>query len=208
MPQKTHTQATFDNALKAIFAVLKPLGFRKKGANFYRPAEPVSWVVNVQKSQSSERFCCQFTLNLGVFEPKFWLQFYDYQHKNTLPDFPSEAECLIRMRINKLLNHNQLWHEINEQTDPNRLIAHLQNEALSGALTFFERFSSLEKIAWALQNDDSLNVTPVGKLIFYGEHQWQDKAQTEYQNLLKTANPLFLSNLRRYATKYGLNTSD
>lgn len=81
MPEKTHTQTTFDNALKAIFAVLKPLGFRKKRANFYRPAEPVSWVVNVQKSQSSERFCCQFTLNLGVFESKFWLQLYDYQQK-------------------------------------------------------------------------------------------------------------------------------
>ena len=41
--------------------------------------------------------------------------------------------------------------------------------------------------------------------MFYGEHGYIEKAQKEYNELLKDVNPLAERTLKGYAKKYGLN---
>lgn len=64
MSNKAFTKTLLDS----IHAVLKPRGFRKKGATFIKPmGGDVALLVNLQKSTSSDSASVRATVNLGVF---------------------------------------------------------------------------------------------------------------------------------------------
>ena len=72
-------------------------------------------------------------------------------------------------------------------------------------LPYFERLNNSEKV---LQELDSIDIpmTPLGKLIAYGEFKKFDKAKREYELLLKNkANPNFLMTVKEYGQRYGLD---
>ena len=99
---KSEIEQEFETIIKNCFqTVLKPLGFKKKGNNFYRKLQDLGQIVNVQKSKFNSKEHISFTINTGLFIPEFWLIFYNYQGKS-VPDYPTEPECAIRQRIGKL----------------------------------------------------------------------------------------------------------
>ncbi|KAF5066291.1 hypothetical protein DSECCO2_265160 [anaerobic digester metagenome] len=202
---KTESEIKFDKIIKDGFhKILKPLGFKKKSNNFYLQLDSIGQIINVQKSSFGNKDSISFTINTGIFVREYWLVFYNYNDKG-LPDYPTEPECLIRKRIGKLRNQHDTWYEINDRTDEQQLITEMRKNLIDFILPYFERLNNSEKV---LQELDSIDIpmTPLGKLIAYGEFKKFDKAKREYELLLKNkANPNFLMTVKEYGQRYGLD---
>ena len=199
---KTNTQIKFDTIVKGGFTpLLKPLSFKKKALNYYRQLSEVGHIINIQKDRYSHRNHIKFRINIGIFEPKFWAVRYDFKHTGQVPDYPTEPVCLIRKTINKLRGRNDLWYEVDENTNEQELIKRVQEDIQQYILPFFKQYDSVEKIFYSA---DSI-FPSFGALVFYGEHGYIEKAQKEYNELLQGVNPLAERTLKGYAKKYGLN---
>jgi len=199
---KTDTQIKFDTIIKEGFTpLLKPLSFKKKALNYYRRLAEVGHIINIQKSIYGDRDDIRFRINIGIFEPKFWLVEYDFKHTGQVPEYPTEPDCLIRKTINDLRSRNDLWYEVDENTNEQELIKRVQEDIQQYILPFFKQYDSVEKIFYSA---DSI-FPSFGALVFYGEHGYIEKAQKEYNELLKDVNPLAERTLKGYAKKYGLN---
>ena len=199
---KTDTQTKFDTIVKEGFTpMLKPLSFKKKSLNYYRQLSEVGHIINIQKSIYSHRNHIRFRINTGIFEPKFW----SVSHTGQVPDYPTEPVCLIRKTINDLRGRKDLWYEIHNYTDEQKLIKEVQEDIQNYILPFFDQLDSVEKILSALEKDSNLLGISFDLLILYGEYKLREKAQAVYHQLLQKVNPLAEQNLKSYAKKYGLN---
>ena len=199
---KTDTQIKFDTIVKEGFTpVLKPLSFKKKALNYYRRLAEVGHIINIQKSSYGDRDNIRFRIKIGIFEPKFW----SVSHTGQLPDYPTEPVCLIRKTINDLRGRKDLWYEIHNYTDEQKLIKEIQEDIQQYILPFFDQLDSVEKILLALEKDSNLLGITFDLLIFYAEHGQKEKAQTVYNQLLQKVNPLAKPTLEGYAKKYNLN---
>ena len=199
---KTDTQIKFDTVVKEGFTpLLKPLSFKKKALNYYRQLSEVGHIINIQKSSYGDRDHIKFRINIGIFEPKFW----SVSHKGQVPDYPTEPICLIRKTTNDLRGRKDLWYEVNDTTDEQKLIREVQEDIQNYILPFFDQLDSVEKILSALEKDSNLLGVTFDLLIFYVEHGQKEKTQTVYNQLLQKVNPLAKPTLEGYAKKYGLN---
>ena len=199
---KTDTQIKFDTIVKESFTpLLKPLSFKKKALNYYRQLSEVGHIINIQKSIYSHRNHIRFRINIGIFEPKFW----SVSHTGQVPNYPTEPVCLIRKTINDLRGRKDLWYEIHNYTDEQKLIKEVQEDIQNYILPFFDQLDSVEKILSALEKDSNLLGISFDLLILYGEYELREKAQAVYHQLLQKVNPLAEQNLKSYAKKYGLN---
>ena len=118
-----------------------------------------------------------------------------------MPDYPTEPVCIIRKTIKDLRGRKELWYEVDENTNEQELIKRVQEDIQQYILPFFKQYDSVEKIFYSA---DSI-FPSFGALVFYGEHGYIEKAQKEYNELLKDINPLAERTLKGYAKKYGLN---
>ena len=203
---KTDIQIKFDRIVREGFTpLLKPLSFKKKALNYYCWLTEVGHIINIQKSSYGDRDHIKFRINIGIFEPKFWLGYYDFKHTGQVPDYPTEPVCLIRKTINDLRGRKDLWYEIHNYTDEQKLIKEIQEDIQQYILPFFDQLDSVEKIFSALEKDPYLLDMPFAPLIFYGEYGKAEKAQAVYNQLLQGVNPLAERTLKGYAKKYGLN---
>jgi hypothetical protein len=202
---KTLSEIKFEKIIREGFQeLLKPLGFKKKGINFYLRLDTIGQIINVQKSAFGNRDNISFTINTGIFVPVIWLAFYDKSEKG-IPEFPKEQECLIRKRIGKLRNQEDVWYEIQEHTDELQLIEEIRKNLKEFILPYFKRLVSIEKL---LQESDNLElgISPLIKLIILGELQQFDNAKSEYEKLLMDKkNPSILAKAIMYGQKFGLD---
>ena len=130
---------------------------------------------------------------------------YDFKHTGQVPDYPTEPVCLIRKTINDLRGRKDLWYEIHNYTDEQKLIKEIQEDIQQYILPFFDQLDSVEKILSALEKDSNLLGITFDLLIFYAEHGQKEKSQTVYNQLLQKVNPLAEPTLEGLAKKYGLN---
>ena len=179
---KTVTEQNFEIIIKDCFqTILKPLGFKKKGNNFYRQLQDLGQIINVQKSSLYSKDHISFTINTGLFIPEYWLTFYTYQN-GTIPDYPTEPICAIRQRIGKLKYNIDKWFDLDPSTD----IAALKNETIDNILNhilpYFEKAKTKAGIIQLLQ-DENTPLDKFGRLIIFGEYNQLEKAQVEYDRL-------------------------
>lgn len=205
---KTLSEIKFDKIIKVGFQeILKPLGFKKKSNNFYLKLDTIGQIINVQKSSFGNKDNIRFNINTGIFVPEYWLAFYNFRDKG-FPEYPTEPECLIRKRIGELRNQHDTWYDIKERTDEQQLIDEMKKNVTNFILPYFDRVNSSEKMLQELDNSNML-MTPLGKLIVYGEFKQFDKAKREYEWLVNNKiNPQFLLTVKEYGLKYGLENSE
>jgi len=179
---KTIAEQYFDLIIKDCFqATLKPLGFKKKGNNFYRQLADLGQIINVQKSAYYSKDHIKFTINIGLFIPEYWLVHFNY-HDGIVPDFPTEPVCAIRIRIGKLRYGIDKWFDVNQFTD----ILELKNETIENLehyiIPYFERSKTKADIV-KLLDDETTPLTHFLKLIILGEYKEFERAQEEYNRL-------------------------
>jgi len=203
---KTDTEQHFDTIIKDCFqTILKPLGFKKKGNNFYRRLHDLGQIINIQKSSFYSKDHISFTINTGLFIPEYWLTFYTY-HNGDIPIYPTEPSCAIRQRIGKLrYNGMDTWFELNSTVDITELKKETTDNVLNYIVPYFEKNKTKEDVLYLLQ-DQNDNLDKFVRIIIYGEYKQFDKAQMEYDKL-KQDNYTFTnmkSALHEYKSKYNL----
>jgi hypothetical protein len=85
---KTASEEKFDSLIKDCHQILKPLGFKKKGNNFFLKKNDFGQHLNFQKSSFRTREDISFTINTGIFLPEYWSTM-DYNNGKSIPDFPT-----------------------------------------------------------------------------------------------------------------------
>jgi hypothetical protein len=202
---KTHAEQKFDAIIKDCFLKpLKPLGFKKKGNNFYRQLAELGQIINVQKSQFNSKENITFTINTGLFIPEYWLIYYNY-HDGNIPDYPTEPVCAIRQRIGKLKYNIDKWFDIDRNTNISELEKEMNDNVMNYILPYFERSKTKNDVIQLLQ-DKNVILEKFTKLIIFGEYQELDKAQAEYDKLKQDKYNFnnFKSTLIEYKNKYNL----
>ena len=202
---KTPAEIKFDKIIKdGIHQQLKPLGFKKKGNNFYLQLPDLGQILNIQKSSLYSKDHIKFTINTGLFIPEYWLTYYTY-HNGEIPAFPREPVCAIRQRIGMLKYKYDKWFEIDSDTDIESMVAEMIDNIKNFILPYFNTAQTKTDILQILENK-TLPTNPFARLIIYGEYKQFDKAQTEYEILINDQNTSenFQSALHKYKKRYGL----
>lgn len=201
---KTKAEIKFDLIIKEGFqAVLKPLGFKKKGNNFYLQLKELGQIINVQKSMFGSKDDIRFTINTGIFVPEYWNGFYNY-HNKELPIYPTEPLCLIRKRIGEIRNTSDTWYDVTEHTNEEKRIVEIRQNLQDHILPYFKTVETREACLDLLDQEVQL-LAPLGKVIVYGELKLMEKAKRAYEQLMeKESHPSFLENVKKIARKYGL----
>ncbi|OKL40144.1 DUF4304 domain-containing protein [Pontibacter flavimaris] len=201
---KTATEIKFDKIVKVGFhEILKPLGFKKKGNNFYLQLENLGQIINIQKSSYNSKDHISFTINTGIFLPEYWKGLF-YNQDKKVPVFPTEPECLLRKRIGGLRGQTDTWYDIDASTDESGLISEMRTNLEKYILPYFKKLNTKEALLDFLESE-KLIVAPLAKLIVYGESNQFDRAKAEYITILKEKkNPHFLETVKEYGQKYGL----
>jgi hypothetical protein len=201
---KSTAELKFDRIVKQGFhETLKPMGFKKKGNNFYQFKNGIGHIINLQKSSYYSKDKIHFTINAGIFLPEFWTAFYNYKNK-PIPDYPTEPECILRRRIGQLKNENDLWFDITEDTDEKELIDEMKNNLNQHILPYFGQVLSKDMLIDKLDNETTW-LAPLEKLIVFGELGDKEKTEKEFRRLVsETRNPNFLGTVKDYGKKYGL----
>ena len=202
---KTITEQNFDIIIKDCFqTVLKPLGFKKKGNNFYRKLQDLGQIINVQKSSFYSKEHIKFTINTGLFIPEYWLTFYTY-HKGEIPDYPTEPICAIRQRIGNLKYNTDKWFDIDLSTNIAELKSETTDNILNYIVPYFEKAKTKADVIQLLQ-DENISLDKFARLIILGEYNQIEKAQLEYDKLKqdKYTFTYMKSTLFEYRDKYKL----
>ncbi|CEN38842.1 DUF4304 domain-containing protein [Capnocytophaga cynodegmi] len=105
MKEKTNAQLAFDKTMKAIYDLLKPIEFRKKGNSFYRIENTICQLINIQKSIYNNSQSVTFTANICV------------KHLETDENIPSVTHFPIRERIGNLKESGDFWYTFDEIQD-------------------------------------------------------------------------------------------
>lgn len=203
---KTLTQAKFDLIIKDGFhQILKPLGFIKKGNNFYLQKPNLGHIINVQKSSFGSKDNISFTINTGIFIPEYWNVFYNYNDEE-VPKFPIEPVCILRRRIGNLNKQGDTWYEIDEKTDSQIIIEEMRQNLRKFILPHFDKILDKKMLIGFLDEQVSISAE---KLIIYGEYNLIEKAMKEYQRLLNSRiNSSFRCTIKEYGLKYGLVSNE
>ncbi|WP_221390352.1 DUF4304 domain-containing protein [Dyadobacter sp. NIV53] len=201
---KTETQMKFERIVKSGFQeILKPLGFKKKGNNFYLQIQDFGHIVNLQKSSFSSKDHISFTTNVGIFIPEYWNIMYNY-HDDDTPSFPTELVCAIRKRIGSLTGEGDVWFELNEETMEELIVDKMRQNLRDYILPYFKSFSTRENLIHNLDKEDIVS-SPLARIIIYGEYNLNEKAKEEYVKLLASRiTPAFRQTVKEYGAKYGI----
>jgi len=204
---KSGAEVKFELIVKEGFhEILKPLGFKKKGNNFYRQLKDLGHIVNIQKSQWGSKNDITFTINCGIFSPEFW-RGWAYNEGKKVPEYPTEPSCLVRRRIGRLRHKGDTWYDVNENADENNLIAQMKENTSQYILPWFNNFQSTQDVvAFLKQEERPCDPNDIGKLIVFGELKMLDDVKLEFQRLLGKANwnPAYAALIKQYGRKYGI----
>lgn len=201
---KTISEIKFDRLIKEGFhEILKPLGFKKKANNFYLQRPDLGQIINVQKSSFYSKEHIHYTINTGIFLPEHWSGLI-YNEGKVMPAFPTEPECLVRKRIGELRNEHDIWYDVDENANENKLIGEMRINLNEYILPYFEKAKTKEELLNKLESE-KLILAPLDKIITYAELKQLEKAKAEYSIILKEkTNPYFLETAKEYGRKYGL----
>ena len=121
---------------QSLHAVLRPRGFRKKGARWNRASGSFVDVIDIQKSQWS----FSFTVNCGVFLPSAYTLLWEKQPAK----FVSEVSCTVRSRIGGLIDDHDLWWDVKQETIPQDVIDDVVTKVEAYVLPFLDGLHSLK----------------------------------------------------------------
>lgn len=175
MALKSPIARRLDDVQNRLAALLKPLGFARKGRTFRRETEPgIFQIIALQAGPFEigpplpepvkhlrEDYYGKFTVNLGVFVEEIF-------ERTNPPVSPnrviSDAHCSIRTRLGHITARDDLWWSLIE--DQGDLADDIGALLLHVGIPFLERFKSRDQVVrdWIRFNETELAVTAVARL--------------------------------------------
>ena len=133
----------FKVLLKEIHGILKPLGYRKDGANFRLYGEDgLCRIINFQRNKWNSKDHLEFVINTG-----------SYFEKNTRIEHLKfkEYECALRSRVYP--ENGEHWWVLEASTDQEALLKSVRSAVLQ-ALEEFEKYPDRESVIDAMLAPD------------------------------------------------------
>jgi Domain of unknown function (DUF4304) len=104
-------QQLYKNLAIFVAPALKPHGFSRNRQTFYCRSQNNWGLIDFQKSWQSDRETLHFTVNLGVASERLLRFFSPDKIKR-----PSIWDCHWQIRLSYLMNKNDVWWKVDEQT--------------------------------------------------------------------------------------------
>lgn len=152
---KSFMEEKYKELLKNLYAILKPLGYRKEASD-YRLFCPdgLARIVNIQRNKNNTAQCCMFTINIGVY----------FEKGDVLSNRKfKEYDCQIRKRVKS--EENEEWWIIEKDTDIEGLMESLQI-ILGHIEKWFDNFISKEETIHRIL-DKSVETVPDTMIMSY-----------------------------------------
>jgi len=193
--------------IKEIIAPLfKKYGFKKKANNFAKIFPEFAWTVNIQSSKWNSDDEVEFTINTGIYNEKLFRVLNEWEP----PNFPIEAESILRLRINQIKNSSENWYKLSKSISVDEVKKQVENDLLNVILPYFDQFKTMEDVIKELEKKEIQGLyenTHYLTILYetYGEH---DKAQRriieEYAKTKDDSQKEFIIEL---AERLGLNVN-
>lgn len=137
---KTEIEQKFDYMVsKVIWPRFKALGYKKSGNNFlYYNDEGWGKIVNFQKSSFYDKSHIHFTVNIGLHLEEYYMQL----NKKPSGGRFAEYNCLKRRRIGELIGSNDIWFDVEESTDIEKLSGDLKGLFLEHVIPYLAQYKS------------------------------------------------------------------
>lgn len=130
-----------------IAEFLKDDDFKKRGNYFFKSNGEIGYCVNIQNDKWNNAMQIRFTLNLGIYTERFWLEHYDFNYTGVAPAFPKEYECAVRERIGSIMPINEdRWYSITSNTDVMKLWDDIEHDLTDYVMPFFAGYNTASDV--------------------------------------------------------------
>lgn len=108
----------FNELLRKIYEILKPLGYRKETSNFrFFGTDGLCRIINFQKNKWNSSEQCEFVINIGVY----------FEKDNGISNRKfKEYDCQIRKRVDNRKWAGIEWWPLDNSTDLEELLQNLK----------------------------------------------------------------------------------
>lgn len=138
-----NTTQTVDEIEAAVYAHLKPYGFRKHGRTLHRfVSGDISQVINFQIGMYARGRNELFCVNLGIRIPECSERAFQPQAENK--KYYHEYECTIRSRLGTVSGKQETWYDLHKKTE--KIIKSIIDEIDQYVLPAYEVLSSRNAI--------------------------------------------------------------
>ena len=121
---------------------LKDDDFKKRGNHFFKPNGSVGYCMTIQNDKWNNAEHIRFTLNLGIYTERLWLEHENFKHTGGAPAFPKEYECAVRERIGSIMPTNEdKWYIITSDTDVMKLWDDIEHDLTDYVMPFFAKYN-------------------------------------------------------------------
>ncbi|MBE6649465.1 MAG: DUF4304 domain-containing protein [Ruminococcaceae bacterium] len=140
---KVNTTQIVDEIESAVYAYLKPYGFKKYGRTLHRfVSEDISQVIHFQSGMPIDGMGGLLCINLGIRVPECFER--TFHPKAEKKKYYHEYECTIRSRLGIVSGKNETWYDLRKRTD--KIIKSIIDEIGQYVLPSYEVLNSRDAI--------------------------------------------------------------
>jgi hypothetical protein len=165
---------------ETFYSKLKPLGFKKKGNNFYKKIDRFGHFVNFQRSINNSYLESRFTINICIFSDDFYSGYFAKE----IPDIPGEPECVVRFRIGQFIDGKDKWYVINDNTNVDIIILELNTLIDEKIIPWFSERENFESIKLMINNQEGSWMKYSNVIFNFQIHEYMD-ALTQLDKILE-----------------------
>lgn len=201
-----HTTQIVDEIEAAVYAHLKPFGFKKHGRTLHRfVSEDISQVIHFQSGMPTQGMGGLLCVNLGIRIPECSERTF---HPNTkTKKYYHEYECTIRSRLGIVSGRREVWYDLHKKTD--KIIKRIIDEIDQYVLPAYEVLNSREAILAHRKKypllDNLFPTVSLEECMIYGHLGNIEKAkelfEEYYQSVVDEYNDLVKNGEKQYLKK-------
>ena len=209
-PKKTteiNTPQIVSEIEAAVYAHVKPYGFKKYGRTLHRfVSEDISQVIHFQSGMPTHGMSGLLCVNLGIRIPECSERVF--QPKAEKKRYYHEYECTIRSRLGTISGNPETWYDLRMKMG--KIIKNIIGEIDQYVLPAYEILSSREAILkhrkeYPLLDNMSSNLVALEECMIYGHLGNIEKAKSlfeqYYQSALKDYTDQMKNGRRQYLKK-------
>jgi Domain of unknown function (DUF4304) len=151
----------FKNLVIFVAPALKPYGFSMNRQTFYCQSQNNWGLIDFQKSWHSGEETLPFTVNLGVASDRLLRFFSPDKIKR-----PSIWDCHWRIRLGYLMNKEDVWWKVDEQTSVENLGKEIVNPLTNRAIQEINHYISDESLRDLWISGQSPSLTEFQRLMY------------------------------------------
>ena len=201
-----NTTQIVDEIEAAVYAHIKPYGFKKHGRTLHRfVSGDISQVINFQCGRSISPVSGHLCVNIGVRIPECSER--AFQPQTEKKKYYHEYECTIRSRLGIISGKSETWYNLHKKTD--KIIKSIIDEIDQYVLPAYEVLKSREAILAYRKDypllDNMVSVSLLDECMIYGYLGNIEKAkelfELYYQSAVNEYNDLVKNGRKQYLKK-------